>query len=304
MEWVETTGRSVAEALDAALDQLGVDETEVEFEVLAEPRAGFLGRFGAVDARIRARVRPVSREKPGERRRRRGSGGENGRGGRGGRGPKSAAAPAPARAGGTAGDEPAPGRTGARPARRRRRRGRTGGGGGYEAEAAVEAARDSEVSVSESQVPLEDQAAAAREFVEGLVGAFGARARVETRVEDDTVSVDVTGADLGLLVGPRGATLAAIEELTRTVVQRHAEGQGARLLIDVGGYRAKRRAALAEFAEGLVAKVREQGSEIALEPMPAADRKVVHDTVAAMDGVETYSEGEEPRRRVVIRPAG
>src|SRR3954451_22995271 len=70
MEWVETTGRTIAEALDAALDELGVDEEDVEYEVLEEPKSGFLGRLGSSEGRIRARVKPISREKPGERQRR------------------------------------------------------------------------------------------------------------------------------------------------------------------------------------------------------------------------------------------
>src|SRR3954451_7797839 len=70
MEWVETTGRTIAEALDAALDELGVDEEDVEYEVLEEPKSGILGRLGGSDGRIRARVKPISREKPGERQRR------------------------------------------------------------------------------------------------------------------------------------------------------------------------------------------------------------------------------------------
>ena len=69
MEWVETTGRTIEDALDAALDELGVDENDVEYEVMAKPRGGILGRFGG-EARIRARVKPISREKPGEPRRR------------------------------------------------------------------------------------------------------------------------------------------------------------------------------------------------------------------------------------------
>src|SRR3954451_8553018 len=86
MEWVETTGRSIDAALDAALDELGVDEEDVEFEVLQEPKSGVLG-IGRSDARIRARVKPISREKPGERQRRRGArkeGGGRGRGTKGG----------------------------------------------------------------------------------------------------------------------------------------------------------------------------------------------------------------------------
>ena len=81
MEWVETTGRTIAEALDAALDELGVDEDDVEYEVLEEPKSGFLGRIGSSEGRIRARVKPISREKPGERQRRKGRGSARPRGG-------------------------------------------------------------------------------------------------------------------------------------------------------------------------------------------------------------------------------
>jgi spoIIIJ-associated protein len=157
--------------------------------------------------------------------------------------------------------------------------------------------------VEETDVPIEEQAETAESFTRGLVEAFGAAAAVETRIDDeDTVVVDVTGDNLGLLVGPRGATLAAMEELVRTVVQRHTGGHGARINVDVGGYRAKRREALTNFSRDLAGKVLETGKEQALEPMSASDRKVVHDALADMEGVATGSEGEEPRRRVVIRP--
>jgi spoIIIJ-associated protein len=155
-----------------------------------------------------------------------------------------------------------------------------------------------------SEVSVEEQAREAEAFTRGLIEAFGAPAQVATIIDEDGgVLVDVTGGELGLLVGPRGATLQAIEELVRTVVQRRTEGHGTRINVDVAGYRARRREALAQFAEELASKVRDTGRDQALEPMPAADRKVVHDTIAALDGVTTASEGEEPRRRVVVRPA-
>jgi spoIIIJ-associated protein len=294
MEWVETTGRTVAAALDVALDTLGVDEDEVEFEVLEEPRGGLLGRR---EARIRARVRPISREKPGERRartRRPRPGGEarsreSGRGGRrGGPGPDDARGDArvAVAASGEAADR--------RP--RRRRGGSSGAGRGTRSD---EETREDPVS----EVPVEEQAREAETFTRGLIEAFGFPAVVAVTIDEEGgVLVDVTGPDLGLLVGPRGATVQAIEELVRTVVQRRTEGRGARINVDVAGYRAKRREALARFAEELADKVRETGRDQALEPMPPADRKVVHDTIAALDGVTTVSEGEEPRRRVVVRP--
>lgn len=151
-------------------------------------------------------------------------------------------------------------------------------------------------------VPIGEQADVADEFMRGLVTAFGVSAEVSVRIEEDVVLVDVEGDDLGLLVGPKGTTLRAIEDLVRTVVQRRTDGHGARIHVDVAGYQAKRRAALEKFARELAGRVVDDRQELALEPMSAADRKVVHDTIATIDGVTTISEGEEPRRRVVLRP--
>lgn len=153
------------------------------------------------------------------------------------------------------------------------------------------------------EVSLEEQRVSAEEFTRGIVDAFELGANTAARIEDDGVLVDVTGADVGLLLGPKGATLQAIEELVRTAVQRQTEGRGARINVDVGGYRAKRREALGKFAREVAAQVVESGEEQSLEPMNASDRKVVHDAVAEVDGVATASEGEEPRRRVVIHRA-
>jgi spoIIIJ-associated protein len=317
MEWVETTGPTVEDALDAALDELGVDEDEVEFEILQEAKAGLFGRIGGNPARIRARVKPVSREKPGDRNRGRGSrsgrrnGGKDGGGGRE-RGGSPPAPVAPAATGvaepvaeggpGTAapvgsdsGNGELPGTAAKR--RRRRSRGRGGSGGGQRPQQ-----EDGGVSTTTEDVPIGEQAAVADEFMRGLVAAFGLPAEVSVRIDEDAVLVDVEGEDLGLLVGPKGATLRAVEDLVRTVVQRRTDGHGARIHVDVGGYQAKRRAALANFARELAARVVSERQELALEPMPPADRKVVHDTVAEIEGVTTISEGEEPRRRVVLRP--
>jgi len=311
MEWVETTGRTIDEALDAALDELGVDADEVEYEVLAEPRAGLFGRLGGSEARLRARVKPISREKPGERRRRsRRSQNRGGAAGRPGGESRARGRTATATADGddTAATGPAPG-SGA--AGRRRRRGRGGGGsagdgerttrGGSETGAAEAPVATRERTVDDD-VTIEEQAQAAERFTRGLIDAWGVGAKIDVRVEDDeNVLVDITGEQLGLLVGPKGVTLRAIEELVRTVVQRQTEGHGVRIRVDVGGYQAKRRAALERFVHDLAQKVLESGREHALEPMGAADRKVVHDAVAEIDGVTTISEGEEPRRRVVLR---
>jgi spoIIIJ-associated protein len=295
MEWVETTGRTVAAALDAALDTLGVDEDEADYEVLAEPRGGLLGRR---EARIRARVRPISREKPNERRRRAGRARAPG-GGRGGaRRGESRRTEARPRDPGLGGDgQVAVAPSGERHGAGRGRRRRDGSGRPTRPNGETREEPVSDVSV-------EEQAREAETFTRGLIEAFGAPATVGVTIDEEGgVLVDVEGEDLGLLVGPRGVTLQAIEELVRTVVQRATEGRGARINVDVAGYRARRREALARFATDLAGQVRDSGRDQALEPMSASDRKVVHDTVAALDGVTTVSEGEEPRRRVVVRPA-
>src|SRR5262249_9682143 len=156
------------------------------------------------------------------------------------------------------------------------------------------------VETTEPEVSIEEQATVAESFTQELVDAFELGAHVRGVIVDDGIVIDVTGDGLGLLVGPRGATLSAIEELVRTVVERPTDGHGVRINVDVAGYRAKRREALEDFTRNIAARVLETGRPQQLEPMSASDRKVVHDVVAEMDGVATESQGEEPRRRVVV----
>ncbi len=153
-------------------------------------------------------------------------------------------------------------------------------------------------------VALDEQGRVAEEFLTGLVDAFGLAASISTsQPDDDTVELDLEGSDLGLLIGPKGATLLAIQELTRTAVIRKTNAGNGRIHVDVGGYRRKRSEALARFAHKVAGDVVSSGQRIALEPMSAADRKVVHDALTEVDGVQTVSEGEDPRRRVIVVPA-
>lgn len=310
MEWIEVHARTITEAKELALDRLGVVEAELEFEVLKDPKPGLFGVLGRADARIRARVKPISREKPNDRRRRgkdataRGGGRRGGGGraqpqttGRSGANSGRSATSQPTGGDGGSGDA-----AGARPRRRRRRSGGgqtpVGAGGSGQS-----GRRTEDTQVDESSMPIGEQADVAATFTEEVIEGLGLRAEVRALVEETDVRVDVVGADLGVLVGPRGATLHALEELVRTAVQHAAGGRSARVHVDVAGYRQRRREALAAFTEQIAVEVRDAGTERALEPMNAADRKVVHDTVADLEGVSTISEGEEPRRRVVIRPA-
>lgn len=151
---------------------------------------------------------------------------------------------------------------------------------------------------------LAEQAETVKEFLDGLVDAFGASGTTEVdEVDEDTLEARIVGDDLGLLIGPKGATLQAVQEISRTVLQRSAEpGRGARLRIDIGGYREHRREALARFTTQVADQVLDSGTPVALEPMNAPDRKVVHDTVNEIDGVVSSSDGEDPNRRVIISP--
>jgi spoIIIJ-associated protein len=277
VQWVEVTGRTVEEAKEAALDQLGVDEQDAEFEVLEEPKSGLFGRLRS-EARVRARVVPTApRPKVERRERRRGS-----RERKGGSGERSGG-----------GDKSGGGD-------------RSGGGQRNEARAGGRKGQTVTTEQSEAQVDppsLAEEAEVAKAFLEGLLTAFELEGQVGSEeLDEETVEVAVTGTDLGLLIGPKGQTLTAVQELTRTVVQRKLGARSGRLLVDVAEYRKARRAALERFATGVADKVKEAGVATALEPMNPADRKVVHDTVNAIDGVATTSEGEEPNRRVVIMP--
>lgn len=151
---------------------------------------------------------------------------------------------------------------------------------------------------------LDAAAANVRSFLEGLLDAFDLEGDVKVAtVDDETLEATVDGDDLGLLIGPKGNTLQAVQELVRATLQKEGPG-GPRLRLDIGGYRQRRREALDRFTRGVAEQVLSGGEAISLEPMGAADRKVVHDTANEIDGVRTTSEGEEPRRRVVIHPDG
>lgn len=396
MEWVETTGRSVQEAKEAALDELGVDEAEAEFEVLAEAQTGLFGRLRS-EARVRARVRPTAprakEDRRGRDRKRRSgpaaatsgtggtSGGEaadrgatgdddsatggaaadtgtaeeaegveepgNGAAGdrrRGGRSRRTREPASAAQIAGSAGSadsveasegagtaggsvqtentaeipggasRPTSGEDGegggARtPRRRNRNRRRTSDGpeGGSDRAASGPGLDDDDDDRTgkgpQVEVDMDRQGEVAADFLTKLTAEMGLEAQVKlTRPDEDTVEVQLSGSDLGILIGPKGATLVAVQNLTRTVVFNETGGNNGHINVDVGGYRQKRTEALARFAHQVAEQVKSSGKRTALEPMSAVDRKVVHDTISGIEGVSTISEGEEPRRRVVVLP--
>lgn len=264
MEWVETTGNSIEEAKEAALEQLGIHEDDAEFEVIEEPKQGLFGRTRG-EARVRARVRPNTPRGKTERRPRR----EKAANGNGGE----------------------------------RQRNNNNGERRERAPRAERPAREPREPREKVEVDPALVGQAATDFLSGLVSAFGTKGDVTVNREADEIEVRVDGTELGLMVGPGGATLLAIQDLTRVASQRRLGDQDTRLRIDIAGYRERRREALSRFAEKVATEVKETGSARMLEPMNSADRKIVHDTLVEFEGVSTRSEGEDPRRRVVVEPA-
>ncbi|MGI8940621.1 MAG: RNA-binding cell elongation regulator Jag/EloR [Actinomycetota bacterium] len=178
--------------------------------------------------------------------------------------------------------------------------------GGEERDEAVQAAgqvdetEPGDAATPEEEVTPEAIAHTGKDFVEGLLASMGLEAEVSTRLEDQRAVIDVAGDDLGALIGRRGQTLDALQEVTRSAVQRRLKSR-VRLLVDVEGYRSRRRESLTEYARSMARRAMERGTEIELEPMNAYERKLVHDAVADIDGASSYSEGEEPSRKVIVR---
>ncbi|MGC8513240.1 MAG: RNA-binding cell elongation regulator Jag/EloR [Acidimicrobiales bacterium] len=306
MEWVETVGRSIQEAKEAALDELGVDASEAEFEIIADAQVGLFGRVRS-EARVRARVKPrTPRTKEDRRDRRRRSASKQSQGDAPPTGePNDTTEQSPGLQSGTSTDGTDATETDHRV---------------EQPSSAPQASRSATPAATKAGVPedfaemistkgpevevdLEQQGEVAKDFLVGLLEQFGLEANVSARrPDDDIVEIEIDGQDLGILIGPKGATLLALQTLTRTAVFNQTNGSNGHIYVDVAGYRAKRTEALARFAAQVAEQVKQSGKKVVLEAMPSPDRKVLHDAIAAIDGVHTVSDGEEPNRRVVVVP--
>lgn len=294
MEWVEVTAKTIEAAKELALDKLGVAPEDAEFEVLEEPKAGLFGRTRG-EARVKARVRPTAVRPKRDRRdrgRTRGERADQTTDGDDAGSRETVAATTVASAGDTDGGVA----TRERGERRDGRRRRSGG--------SREGAEQKESNVEPNpDINPEEVGAAAAAFMTGLAEALGSPASAQVVVDGSELEIRLEGDDLGLLIGPGGRTLTAVQDLARVAAQRKLGDHETRLKIDVAGYREKRREALEKFARTVAAEVVASGRAKALEPMSSADRKVVHDAINDYDGVTSRSDGEEPARRVVIAPA-
>jgi spoIIIJ-associated protein len=155
-------------------------------------------------------------------------------------------------------------------------------------------------AVDDHNALLEREGDIAADYLEVLLDIADLDGDIDIDVEGDRAAVSV-GTGLDRLVGSGGATLDALQELTRLAVHRET-GVRSRLMLDIGGHRARRRAELTELGAAAASRVAATGEIERLAPMTPFERKIVHDAVAGVDGVHTESEGEEPERRIVIRP--
>ena len=312
MEWLEVTGKTIAQAEEAALDRLGVDRSEAEFSVVDEPKSALLG-LRKSEARIRARVRPVMPRERRDRNRRGPNNRDRSRNRKSDRGnlrqDKNRASQGASSQGGKGQNRSSKPKGGERTPREQKKSDNAGkssdGAGKNRSPKAPEGKKARESKPMEDAMSLQEQSTLVIEFLDGLLEAFELDADVYAeRVDDETMEMRVENVQgVGLLIGPKGNTLRAVEDLSRMLVQRKSDGNcEGRIRVDIGGYRERRRAALESFCEKIALEVRDNGTEKPLEPMNAADRKVVHDVVADIDGVSTVSEGQEPRRWVVIIP--
>ena len=169
-----------------------------------------------------------------------------------------------------------------------------------EAEEADRGARGAGATSSPAWSSSSSEGDIAADYLEELLDIADLDGDLDMDVEGDRAAVSIVGADLKHLVGDRGEVLDALQELTRLAVYRET-GERSRLMLDISGFRAEKRAELERLAEATVAKVRADGEPVALDPMSPFERKVVHDAVAAA-GLTSESEGVEPRRYVVVLP--
>ncbi|RDV84575.1 RNA-binding cell elongation regulator Jag/EloR [Ammonifex thiophilus] len=204
MQEVIKSGKTVEEAVKAALAELGVGEEEVEVEVLEEPSRGILGLFGSRPAKVRVVKKPT----PGEK---------------------------------------------------------------------------------------------AKALLEEILRVMSLEGKVHLKEDGESVSLEVEGENLGVLIGRRGETLNALQYLLGLAACRNSSVKK-RILLDVGGYRKKREETLRALALRLAEKAKKRGRNIVLEPMSPQERRVIHMALKGRDDIYTFSEGEEPFRKIVIAP--
>lgn len=226
MTSVEKTGKTVDEAIEAAIGELGVSREQIEYTVLDEPSKGLFGFLGGKPARIRVELKE-----------------------------------------------------------------------GHTPVAAV--AKEKPVQTAASEKSQADTVAAARAFLQSVFTAMKLDVKIEKMTTPEQVTLNLRGEDLGVLIGKHGQTLDALQYLTNLAAHRDCD-ERVRIIIDVEDYRKRREETLTRLALRLADRVKLRGEKVVLEPMSPHERKIIHTALQDDLRVTTFSEGEEPFRKVVI----
>mgnify|MGYP002578791298 FL=1 len=276
MRYVETSGKTVDDAITAALLELGLPSEQVDIEILQESSKGVLGIFGAKEARIRATAKavPVEEELFSEKV-----------------------------------EEPV--KEEVKPVQQEKAQPETpyvmdtlvedrlaAARAKAEAQAQAEAAKEPVEYSEDAKIAQE----AAIEFLIPVLKKMGVEAEITGEMEEaDVLKLDIQGQGLGVIIGKRGNTLDSLQYLTALIANKKTQ-EHIKIKLDAENYREKRKQTLEKLAINLAKKVRKTNRRVALEPMNPYERRIIHSVLQSFDGVETHSEGEEPFRKVVISP--
>lgn len=268
MSYIDVTGKTEEEAIQKALDQLGMDRDEVSVEILERAKSGFLG-IGASPARVRVSYGPEETEeavplkplsRPAEKKEE----------------PKAQPKPQ---------SKPQPRREEKKPCPEK-----------------VEKEETEEIVIPAIDLPecQDENAVKMTEFLKGLLERLESQAEIKVyEMEKNRYKVILEGDKLGQLIGRRGETLDAIQQLTNYAINAHKDKR-IRVQVDAENYRAKREVSLENLAKKVAGKVKRYHRSVTLEPMNAYERHVIHSALQDVKGVTTYSIGTEPNRRVVV----
>tara|TARA_B110000014_G_scaffold189709_1_gene138497 strand:- start:24743 stop:25645 length:903 start_codon:yes stop_codon:yes gene_type:complete len=299
VEWIETTGTSIDEAKDLALDRLGVAEDELEIQVLTEPSSAMFG-LKKTEARLRARVRPISPQIKTERNSKNNRDKNRKRSNQGRKNTNN-----------KTNSEKSQKNNNQKNSKKTseqlddaKNSSKNKDNRPEKATKAKNNPRTRRDEMETEKMDLSTQAEITESFLAGLLEKMGLESRVTSTIEDERLTVEAHGLNLGLAIGHQGQTVRAITELSRTIIQRKSRGSASgSMTVDIGGYRALRQSNLEKFAKAQAEAVLSDGISRALDPMGAADRRVAHNAVSDIEGVETISEGSNMDRRVVIQLA-
>ena len=267
-QFIDVTGKTEEEAIQNALRQLGLDRDDVSVEILERAKSGFLG-LGSCPAKVRVSYGPEEEEEP--------------------------ATPAEAEA---RQEEPKPVKAERKP-RQERKAAEKPAAPAEEPEAAPEEKQPETVQTLGEEVD-DEKAQAIHKFLSGLLEQMESTAEIHIYLaEKGRYKVILEGKGLGALIGRRGETLDAIQQLTSYAVNRSGGGR-VRVQLDAENYREKREQSLQHLARKVAAKVTKYHRSVTLEPMNAYERHVIHTALQDVPGVTTYSTGTEPNRRVIV----